>query len=365
MARALDHGGSERQLAETAMSLDRNRFDVEVGAFDIDGIRAKDLLKSGIPVTRFPVSSFRSPSAVREAFRLAAYVRRRGIRLVHTFDPPTSAFALPPVKFLTRAVALGSQRGHLDLMPEPVRGMSIFGERLAHGVVVNCEYMRKHLVEDAGFRPERIHLCYNGLDLERFQTGPRARPAAIPEDALVIGTVSVLRPEKGLPTLIDAFSRIRPEFPCAKLLIVGGGPLLEDLRKQAATLGVAPDCIFQPSTADVAPWLRNMDIFVLPSLSEAFSNALMEAMGCGCCPVASRVGGTPELVNDGVTGLLFEPGDAAGLAAAIRRVAVSAELRARLAAAGHDFIHGRFSRETAARRMGEIYSGFLHNSGQQ
>lgn len=354
MARELHHGGSERQLTETALGLDRKYFEPRVAAFHINGIRANELRAAGVPVIEFPVRSFKSPKAFQEAINLAKYVRKNDIHLVHTFDPPSSAFALGPVHLFTKAVAVGSQRGHMSLAIPAVRRMSLFGQRLADGVVVNCKFMMEHLMQ-AGIPERRIHLCYNGLDLTRFHRGERIRPPSIPGDALVIGTACVLRPEKGLPTLLEAFARIRPEFSNTKLLVLGSGPLLPALREQAAALGITSDCIFEPSTGDVAPWLRNMDIFVLPSLSEAFSNALMEAMGSGCCPVASRVGGTPELISDGERGLLFEPGDVNGLTQALQKVVADADLRSQLAGAAHDFIHSGFSRETAACTMGRIY----------
>jgi glycosyltransferase involved in cell wall biosynthesis len=105
--------------------------------------------------------------------------------------------------------------------------------------------------------------------------------------------------------------------------------------------------------------LRAMDVFVLPSLSEALSNALMEAMACGCCPIASDVGGNPELVTDGETGLLFPTGDAGALAAKLHLVLRDAELRRRLAANAERRMHEEFARETAAARMGDVYREFL------
>jgi glycosyltransferase involved in cell wall biosynthesis len=120
-------------------------------------------------------------------------------------------------------------------------------------------------------------------------------------------------------------------------------------------------CIFRPTTSRVEDWFRSIDIFVLPSLSEALSNSLMEAMACGCCPIASRVGGNPELVEDRTRGLLFQPGDASALAGALREVILKPDFRRRMADAAHDFVHANFSRQTAARRMEGIYAGLLEN----
>jgi glycosyltransferase involved in cell wall biosynthesis len=144
-----------------------------------------------------------------------------------------------------------------------------------------------------------------------------------------------------------------------KLAIVGGGPCLTDLQDRARALGILPDCVFEPATPRVADWLHAIDIFVLPSLSEALSNSLMEAMACGCCVSASRVGGNPELIAPGETGMLFEPRDAAGLAEVLRLLLRHPARRGELAWNAARLIHSRFTRERAAERMGEIYSALL------
>jgi len=102
-----------------------------------------------------------------------------------------------------------------------------------------------------------------------------------------------------------------------------------------------------------------IDIFVLPSLSEALSNALMEAMACGCAVVASNVGGNPELVRDGETGLLFNPGDASTLAAALQILIENESLRGRLAARGTELVRENFSIHSSAQRMSEIYTDLI------
>jgi L-malate glycosyltransferase len=359
MVRELHLGGSERQMAETALGLDRTLFEPHVGAFIAGGSRGDELRAAGVRVAHMPLRSFKPPGSLTAAWRLAQYIRAHNIRLVHTFDLPLTAWAIPATLYLSNAVALASQRSHLDLTSPWLHRALVFAERRAHGVVVNCKFLERHLIEDAGVPARRIHLCYNGIDLDRFQRLDSVRPASLPPEALVIGVVCMLRPEKGLLTLLEAFALTRKEAPNLRLAIVGNGPMLPELQRRAAELGIADACVFEPATSRVTDWLRHIDIFVLPSLSEAFSNSLMEAMACGCCVVASRVGGNPELVEDGVRGLLFAPGDAAALAAALQKAILNPGLRRRMADAGRDLVHTNFSRENAARRMGQIYSKLL------
>jgi glycosyltransferase involved in cell wall biosynthesis len=144
-----------------------------------------------------------------------------------------------------------------------------------------------------------------------------------------------------------------------KLLIAGDGPCKPALQARAASLGIAQDCLFLPADPDVAHYLRSIDIFVLPSLSEALSNSLMEAMACGCCAVASNIGGNVELVGPGRTGRLFHAGDAADLTSVLQDLIADDESRRRLAAEGCADIHQRFSLAASARRMEQIYSALL------
>jgi glycosyltransferase involved in cell wall biosynthesis len=117
---------------------------------------------------------------------------------------------------------------------------------------------------------------------------------------------------------------------------------------------------FVPGTNRVVDWLRRMDIFVLPSRSEALSNSLMEAMACGCAVVASRVGGNVELVETGRTGLLFASGDAAQLRDALELLIRTPALRAKLGAAACCRMREAFSLAESTRRMSAIYAGVLN-----
>src|ERR1700748_966055 len=140
LCHTLGIGGSERQLTETAKALDPARFDVPVGAFHTSGLRAAELEAKAIPVVEIPVRSFGNASVIHGAMKLRRYVKQHGIRLVHSFDVPLSgfltfAFPVPP-----RPVILTSQRAHRELAPWLHRSLVRVSDRLADGIVVNCEF---------------------------------------------------------------------------------------------------------------------------------------------------------------------------------------------------------------------------------
>jgi glycosyltransferase involved in cell wall biosynthesis len=232
-------------------------------------------------------------------------------------------------------------------------------DRIVDGIVVNCEYLKNHLIHEERVPSHLIHVCYNGLDLQQFYSAPSIRRPSLPEEALVIGVVCALRPEKGLLTLLDAYARVRQLRKQMKLVFVGSGSMLQELQARARAVDVFADCVWQPTVAEPAKWLRAFDIFVLPSLTEALSNSLMEAMACGCPVIASDVGGNPELVRDGECGILFEPRNVDALAEALRRLIEDPSLRNALGRRAESFMRSTFSRSTSADRMGEIYEELL------
>lgn len=358
MVRELGLGGSERQMSVLARSIHQAGFEAHVGCFRPDGIRRKELDDAGVPVVSFPVRSFKSSSTVLAGRELHRYVKRHGIHLVHSFDPPTCLFAIPAMWVYRSAIPVSSQRSHRDLIPASMRPFIRITDKLAAAVVVNSRQLSEHLIADEHVPAAKVRLCYNGLDTETFQPPVhRARPESLAGASIVMGVCCGLRPEKDIGTLLRAFAQIR--HPGVKLVIVGNGPCRDSWQQLSVELGIAGQVLFVPETATVLPWLQAIDIFVLPSTSEALSNALMEAMACGCTVVSSRVGGNPELVEDNVTGLLFQPRDVEGLAACLHRLLESPPLRMRLGQAGADLMRREFSTQVAARRMGAIYDELL------
>ncbi len=364
MAQYLSQGGSERQLVEIAKALDPEKFSVHVGCFHPQGFRSAELARQNIPILHLPVYSFQSMAAVRGAWKLGGYIRRNRIQLVHTFDTPMNCFAVPVARAFRTPVVLSSQRASRRLCRGWEQKALRVTDRLVTAVVVNCEAMRRHMTDEEGVADKHLRLCYNGLDASLFERSPVPRHPGLGDASLVIGVVCALRPEKGLPTLLEAFARVVAGAASDKrsrlrVAIVGSGPMLEPLRALSIKLGIQGRCHFEPSTPDVARWLREIDIFVLPSLSEALSNSLMEAMACGCAVVASEVGGNPELVAEGRTGLLFPAGDASALADRIESLIKDDELRNRLATAAAAEVRRRFSLEASVGTMEAIYDEML------
>jgi glycosyltransferase involved in cell wall biosynthesis len=359
MAQELGQGGSERQLAATALGLlAGGRFSPHVGTLREGGFRLREISEAGISRTCFPLSSMAQPSQVlRAGHQLRQYVRQHQIAVVHSYDTPGNLLAAPAA--YRAALVITSQRGHRELAHKRDRFLLRLTDRLAHRIVVNCRALEQHLVEDESVPPSKIRLCYNGIDTEQFSPGERQRPEALGREGITVGVVCALRPEKDLLTLADGFARARQHCPTLRLVVVGSGPERERLVNRLHGLGVGAAAHLEPAAAQVAPWLRGIDIFVLPSKSEALSNALMEAMACGCAPVASRVGGNPELVEEGVTGLLFPVGDSGRLAACLVDLVTDESKRRRMAAAALRRIQQEFTLPAAARRMEEIYAEAL------
>ena len=357
MARELGIGGTERQLVQMALTIDRSRFEVHVGCFFADGFRAPALRAAGIPIAEFPVRSFMRWSAVDGAIRMRRYLKAHGIQIVHTFDVPGDVFGVPVARSARTPVVISSQRAHRDLTPGLYKRLLRMTDRMVDAIVVNSRAVERELVAKHNVRPSLIHFWPNSIDPAQYAPAPRVRQAPVAGAELVIGALSALRPEKGLDLLLDAFAALQPSN--ATLMIVGSGPMEAELKARASSLRLGDRCRFVPTVTSSAEWLRSMDIYVLASRSEASSNSLLEAMSCGCCPIASNAGGNPELIEHSVTGMLFAAGDSSALANALRTVIADEAMRVRLAQAASEHVRRNFSVAISAERAANLYTELI------
>lgn len=362
VVRELGSGGIERDVTKLAKALPPDAFTPYVATYKPEGPRYDELKDAGVPVFHIKLSSLKSPKAIAASIQFGRFVREKRFRVVHAFDP-SAFFAVPLARLLRVPAVLSSVLGSRELLDANSRKRVRRTDRMVDAVVVNCEAMRKHLVEDYSVPRERIELCYNGVDVTEFYPATDPKPPEIVHAPLVIGTVCVLRPEKALGILLEAFAKTRNLVPNSKLLIVGSGPELQKLQATSGALGIADDCVFVPAVPKVARNMRAIDIFVSSSYSEAFSNSILEAMACGCCVVGSRVGGTPELIADEERGLLFKSGEVDDLAQKLRRLIENPLLRRHLALKAAEFARTSLNMDKAVQRSIEIYESILRRKG--
>lgn len=217
-----------------------------------------------------------------------------------------------------------------------------------------------HLHRDIGIAPARLTLIPNGVDIRRFHPAPRqpiGPPGFSTPETLIVGAVGRMHPVKDHFTLLDAFARLA--HPAARLAIIGDGPLLEPTRRRAHQLNLSSRVWIPGARDDIHQLLGGFDVFVLPSLGEGMSITLLEAMATGLAIVATAVGGTPEVIDDGVDGTLTPRADAAALARALERYLHSPPLRAAHGAAARAKAVARFSLDAMVAAYHDVYSRSL------
>lgn len=364
MARELDYGGIERDVSKFARHLSRYGVTPHVACFRPGGARWQEIEKAGVPVVEVPVTSFKSLSALAGAGIFRNYLREHRIQVVHAFDPAANVFGVLLARMFGVPVALSSQLCYRELYSPATRAQLAVVDRVATGVFVNCHAVADNLTASWQISAQRIQVCHNGFEELEFHPNHRSRPVQLADASTVIGTVAVLREEKNLITLVEAFAQVAKVDRLARLLIVGSGPMRPLLERRVEVLNLISACVFEDASNTPAQWMRAIDIFVLPSRSEAFPNALLEAMACGCCPVASRVGGIPELIQHNERGVLFQAGNTQELADALCGLALDRNRREALASAASSFVRQNLTIEIAASRLADIYRQLLQHSGQ-
>jgi glycosyltransferase involved in cell wall biosynthesis len=267
--------------------------------------------------------------------------RARGMHVVHTYHGLPEELAIR-VGRSDDAWWPGMTRARMAWLRYGYLGIEAALARLGT-TVVPSHAMARYLIEN-GLPAERIRVIHNAIDVRRTEPDPSHEP-------FVLGTAAVLLYRKGIDVLIDACARLTSPV---RLEIFGGGELQERLSAQAERLGVA--AVFHGEVADVRERLMELDAFVLPARGENFPIALLEAMAAAVPVVATRVGGVPELVEDGVSGLLVPPDRPDALAQAIDRLAGDEGLRVALGRAGARRVTESFDAADAGRRMVRLYA---------
>ncbi|MBI5200233.1 MAG: glycosyltransferase family 4 protein [Elusimicrobia bacterium] len=339
--------GGANQIWLTATRLIRRGHDVAVACregFQLSG-RLKD---SGVPVVNFAP---RQDYDVFGARRLARIARDWGAELVHAHHPRAHALALLATLFGLGAPLIVTRRVIKPVGRNPFSALKYASRRVTRYVAV-CDASAQEL-EHAGVERTRISVIPSGVDFSLWETARAAR-AALPADGRrVVAMVGHYSAIKGHETLLEAIPLVHREFPGTVFRIAGRGT--EGLRLKADRLGLNGEVELLGERNDVPELLSQSHLYVMPSLQEGIGTACIEAHAAEVPVVASRVGGLPQVVEDGRTGLLVTPGDPAALADAIVASLRRPERAAEMARAGYGTVLERFSIDAVVSRLEELY----------
>jgi len=358
----MEMGGSQRQIQHLLNGLDRARWAPELAFFRSNSMLADSIRGSGIPVHYIPK---RSRFDLRFLFAYARLLRRRHYALIHAFSLTAELWSViarplsrrrPPLVASERSFALDRPRWFWTLKRQVLLRSA--------AVIANSRAGADATARRTGMPAGMFVTIANGVDLPR-PAQPSMRAAirhelAVPDGCLLGLFVGRLVQVKNLPCLIEALALIPPaQRPCVAL--AGDGPMRTALETQATRHDVADHLRLLGERTDVTHLLQAADFLVLPSHFEGLSNAVLEAMAAGCPVIASAVGGSPELVDDGRTGLLFAPGDPQALATAILRLSDPA-LRLQLARAAREYVEHHHGQSALAAATASVYEHCLRTA---
>lgn len=361
---------------DSIVSSEHRKTEVRLSAKNLDSSRSSEvrLARWGSGIRAFggafvPTALKRIAGFYASARRLAEVFRHARLDLLHTQNTGCEE---SPVAARLAGISRVLGTFHVDSTYDLARVRSgpsyrllefVSNHSLHHAIAVS-EAAKLDWARRTALRQSFITTIHNGIDASHFRRRNMAAEARALLDlptqpSIVIATVGRLAPEKGTAYLLEAFAAIASVYSSAVLAIAGSGPLQEGLAAEAARLGIVERVRWLGFQSDVRLLLEAADIFVMPSLCETIGYSHMEAAAMQLPVVATRVGGIPEVVIDGETGLLVEPRNPSELFQALTTLIESPEMRRSLGQAGRTRIKSKFREEDMARRTLEIYRKML------
>lgn len=299
------------------------------------------------------------------AWRLARVIRRLGPDVVHAHDPHGVAMAALALSMSTTAPVpplLASRRVDFHLKGN---SLSRWKNRQVACFIAASEAIRQMLIGD-GVPAERTVTVHEGIDVERVVAIPAVNVHEalwLPHHAPLVGNVAALVPHKGQRYLIDATHRLMRAIPDARVVIFGEGELRDHLEHLVHEHHLEKHVLLPGFRTDILGCIKGLDLFVMSSVTEGLGTSLLDAMACARPIIATQTGGIPEVVEDGVTGLLVPPRDAAALAGAMEALLTDEPRREQLAAAGFERVRQRFTVERMVAQTLDVYARVTRTAG--
>jgi glycosyltransferase involved in cell wall biosynthesis len=357
---SMEVAGSQRQVQHLLAGLDRQRWEPELAFFRTDSFLAQAVRDSATTVHFLPKRRRMDWRFLRDYARL---LRERDYALVHAYSLTAELWTLPARILARRRPVLVASERSSQRRDRPIwywwLKRLVLGQSAA--VIANSSDGAKSTASRTGMPDTLFTTVANDVDLpdplEASERSAVRDAIGAPESRLLGLFVGRLVPVKNLPCLVRALALLEPaQRPW--IALAGSGPAVESLQQLAMECGVAADVKFLGERADATRLMLVADFLVLPSHMEGLSNALLEAMAARCPVIASRVGGSAELIDDDRTGLLFPSDDAAALAAAMARMS-DPSLRDRLARAARTHVEKHHSQAALVAATSAVYERCL------
>lgn len=361
----LGTGGAENGIVNIVNHLDRNRFDSAICSFSAieEGFEER-ITSPQCTLLTLGKHAGNDPSV---PFKLFRFFRRWRPHVLHTHSWGTLCEGILAGRLARVPVIVHGEHGTIQQQPRNIP-IQRFVWGFAKRVLAVSDPHRQRLHKVIGFPEDRILVLENGVDCSRFAPAPCKSQQKIAlgfsENLLLIGTVGRLVPVKNQTLLVRAAARLARDFPQMRLLITGEGPLHDDLIALAETLGIAPQVMLLGNRDDIPGIMKALDIFVLPSLNEGMSNTILEAMSTALPVVATNVGGNPEIIDAGRTGMLVNSNHEEQLADTLRLLLVNRETREKLGQAGRAQVEQRYSLTAMVTRYEDLYISLLQDAGR-
>jgi glycosyltransferase involved in cell wall biosynthesis len=351
---SLNPGGTERLLVEIVTRL-QPAIPMTVCCLDGPGDWAAEIEAVGVPVEALARSPGFRPAL---GARVASIARRHAATVIHAHQYSPFVYGCLSRAWRPSSQVIYTEHGRASDAPPSARRRTANRvlARLPRNVYAVSEDLKRHMVNE-GFAAEDVQVIYNGINVGRVpDSEARAearRKLGVADDTIVIGTIARLDPVKDLHTAIKGLGAVRQKTDIA-FVVVGDGPERALLERTAAAQDAAAWIRWLGHRDDARQWLAGCDVFVNTSISEGISLTILEAMAAGLPVVATRVGGTPEII-DGSCGRLVPARDPAGLASALLELAGSSTLRRALGAAGRARVERQFTIEKMVHAYQHIY----------
>lgn len=364
----IDHfcniGGGEAALLKFIRHLPRHRFRASVATFRFNPLRHIEEL--GCPLHVFPMQRTYDWNAAKVAYQLRRLLRTEHVDIVHTFFETSNTWGGLVSKLGGGPLLVSSRRdmGILRLLKHRLAYALV--NRLSDGVLAVSDAVRSFCVRHEGIDPRRTFTVYNGVELKRIDaaedSGSVRKRLGLRKASPLITTVAHIRRVKGLDILVRTAGMVCREFPDA-VFVVAGAPqepdYLEELQRLISESNLAENVRFIGQYNDVYSLLKCSNIFFLPSHSEGFSNALIEAMACRLSCVATLVGGNAEAISDGENGFLVPAGDTQMAAERILRLLRNPDSARALGLAARRVVEEKFTAEVMGCCLADFYDTLL------